>query len=74
MTRQRLKAILQEHKDNPDLFFADGGHYFLEFLPAIEGYFSYAEAIARKAAVEAPKPKAPEVKAAPRRLAKKKWR
>jgi hypothetical protein len=49
MTRERLRAILDEYKTNPDTFNKSGPGYFLEFMPAIEGYFSYAEAIAKEA-------------------------
>ena len=52
MTRERLRAILDEYKTNPDTFNKSGPGYFLEFLPAIDGYFSYAEAIAFKAEQE----------------------
>jgi hypothetical protein len=71
MTRERLQAILDEQKTNPDTFNKSGPGYFLEFLPAIEGYFSYAEAIAHEAEVSEKKKKESERIAAIEASAKK---
>ena len=49
MTRERLKAILHEKNTDFHTYCRDGWRYFEEFIPAIEGYFSYAEAIAFQA-------------------------
>lgn len=35
MNKERLKQILQEKAERPDLYYADGGKYFDEAIPVL---------------------------------------
>lgn len=43
MTRERLRQILEEKEQRPDVFRASGAEYFIEALPCIEDYIALHE-------------------------------